>query len=131
MAKQNSIPVNRSLKQYIGRAGEEYAAEFLTKAGLQITHRNYRCPRGEIDIIARDQEALVFVEVRTRSSALRGWGEESITWQKRRRLQAVAGYYLLEQGYGSWPGLRFDLVALRWQNNTNKIIHCNWLKAVF
>ncbi len=117
-----------SQKQIIGRAGEDYAAKLITEAGLIIIKRNYRCPKGEIDIIARDQEDLVFIEVRTRSSAVKGWGEESITALKRKRLQAVASYFLLEQGYLTWPGIRFDLVAIRWQNG--KLL-CNWLKAIF
>ncbi|HWQ89915.1 MAG TPA: YraN family protein [Desulfitobacteriaceae bacterium] len=118
----------RSQKQYIGRAGEDYAAGILIEAGLIILQRNFRCPKGEIDIIARDRDDLVFIEVRTRSSAVRGWGEESITWVKRQRLQSVAGYYLLQQGYEVWPRIRFDLVALRWQE---EIHFCNWLQAIF
>jgi putative endonuclease len=119
---------SRSLKQYIGRAGEDYAAGFLTEAGLIILQRNFRCPKGEIDIIAQERDDLVFIEVRTRSSAFRGWGEESITRLKRQRLQAVAGFYILQQGHEVWPRIRFDLVALRWQE---EIHFCNWLRAIF
>ncbi|MDD2234064.1 MAG: YraN family protein [Desulfitobacteriaceae bacterium] len=117
-----------SFKQRLGQEGEDYAANFLVEAGLIIIKRNYRCPKGEIDIIARDQQDLVFVEVRTRSSEVRGWGEESITGLKRRRLQSIVSYFLLEQGYRAWPRMRFDLVALRWQD---EIHSCNWLKAIF
>jgi len=122
------IPRNKSLKQYIGRAGEDFAAGFLTEAGLIIVQRNFRCPKGEIDIIAQERDDLVFIEVRTRSSDYRGWGEESITWLKRQRLQAIAAYYLQQQGYEVWPRIRFDLVALRWQE---EIHSCNWLQAIF
>lgn len=115
-------------KHHIGQAGEDYATKFLVEAGLIIIKRNYRCPKGEIDIIARDQQDLVFIEVRTRSSALMGWGEESITALKCQRLQAVASYFLLEKGYSVWPRIRFDLVALRRENE--KYL-CNWLKAIF
>lgn len=117
-----------SQKYLIGQAGEDYAAKFLAEAGLIVIKRNYRCPKGEIDIIALDQQDLVFIEVRTRSSAVKGWGEESITALKRKRLQAVASYYLLEQGYSVWPRIRFDLVALHLQNGNHL---CNWLKAIF
>jgi putative endonuclease len=117
-----------SHKQRLGQAGEDYAANFLVEAGLVIIKRNYRCPKGEIDIIARDRQDLVFIEVRTRSSEVKGWGEESITGLKCQRLQSIAGYFLIEQGYRAWPRIRFDLVALRWQN---EIYSCNWLKAIF
>ncbi|MFZ3102775.1 MAG: YraN family protein [Desulfitobacteriaceae bacterium] len=123
-----SIPKVRSHKQRIGQAGEDYAAKFLSEAGLIIIKRNYRCPKGEIDIIAQDQQDLVFVEVRTRSSAVNGWGEESISRTKRQHLIAVASYYVMEQHFKEWPKLRFDLVALRWQ--AEKPL-CNWLKAIF
>lgn len=123
-----SSPKVRSHKQRIGQAGEDYAAKLLSEAGLIIIKRNYRCPKGEIDIIAQDLQDLVFVEVRTRSSAVNGWGEESISRTKHQRLLAVASYYLLEQGFVEWPKLRFDLIALRWQ--AEKPL-CNWLKAIF
>ncbi|WP_291300750.1 YraN family protein [Desulfosporosinus sp. BICA1-9] len=81
-------------KQSLGKSGEEFAARFLIDSGLTIVTRNYRCPKGEMDIIARDAEALVFIEVRTRRSSYRGWGEESITPRKAQRLQAIASYYI-------------------------------------
>ncbi len=68
-------------KQSLGRNGEDYTARIVQEAGLRIVALNYRCPKGEMDIIARDAETLVFIEVRTRQSSFRGWGEESITRQ--------------------------------------------------
>jgi putative endonuclease len=113
-------------KQSLGRFGEEYAARFVTESGLCIITQNYRCPKGEMDIIAYDGEVLVFLEVRTRRSSYRGWGEESITRQKAQRLQAIASYYVLEQGYQSWPRLRFDVVGIRWNGKNPEI---KWIKA--
>ena len=106
--------------------GEDYAVCQLEKAGLKIVIRNYRCPKGEMDIIARDQETLVFVEVRTRKSAFRGWGEESITRVKARRLRAVASFYVLQNGYKSWPEMRFDVIAVRWFEDSTE---WHWIKA--
>ncbi len=103
-------------RRTLGKNGEEYAVSFLSQAGLKIVARNYRCYKGEMDIIAWDQSTLVFVEVRTKSSAVMGWGEESITEKKRRRLRSIAASYLLEKGYKEWPAMRIDLVALRWEN---------------
>lgn len=113
-------------KQSLGKSGEEFAARLVTESGLHIIQKNYRCPKGEMDIIARDGKTLVFIEVRTRRSAFRGWGEESITPQKARRLQAIASYYVLQQGYTSWPGIRFDVVAIRWNDENPEI---KWIQA--
>ena len=113
-------------KQSLGKSGEEFAARFLIDSGLTIVTRNYRCPKGEMDIIARDAEALVFIEVRTRRSSYRGWGEESITPRKAQRLQAIASYYVMQQGYKNWPSLRFDVVAIRQVGESSEV---NWIKA--
>jgi len=113
-------------KQSLGKCGEEYAVRIVQEAGLKIIALNYRCPKGEMDIIARDDENLVFIEVRTRQSSFRGWGEESITRKKAQRLQAIASFYLLQQGYKSWPSMRFDVVAIRWIGENPEF---NWIKA--
>ena len=110
-----------------GREGEEYAAGLVVAAGLTILARNYRCPKGEIDIIASDAGTLVFIEVRTRRSGHWGWGEESVTARKITRLQAVASYYLQREGYRQWPRLRFDVIALRWQVGEPDV---NWVRNI-
>ncbi|CAA7602671.1 Restriction endonuclease type II-like [Acididesulfobacillus acetoxydans] len=119
-----------SYKQGLGLAGEDYALKVLTEAHLVVLVRNYRCARGEIDLIAQDGERIVFIEVRGRSSGRLGWGEESVTGNKMRRLRAVANYYLLAQGYRDYPPVRFDVLALRWQKGT-AVPEVNWLKGVF
>jgi len=113
-------------KQSLGKHGEEYTARIVQEAGLKIIALNYRCSKGEMDIIARDNETLVFIEVRTRQSAFRGWGEESITPRKAQRLKAIATFYVLQLGYKNWPSMRFDVVAVRW---TGGIPEINWIKA--
>ena len=115
-------------RQLLGKAGEDFAACFLENAGLKIIVRNYRCPKGEMDLIARDGVMLVFIEVRTRNSSVRGWGEESITQQKAIRLRNIAAYFILQQGYKSWPPLRFDVLALRWVSEKPDPL---WIKAAF
>lgn len=79
-----------------------------------------------MDIIAREHETLVFIEVRTRRSSFRGWGEESISYHKAQRLKAIAAYYVLQCGYTAWPNLRFDVIAIRWLENNPEII---WIKG--
>jgi putative endonuclease len=93
-----------------GAQAEELAARFLVARGLTIVTRNFRRRRGELDIIARDGETLVFVEVRLRRSASFGGAAESITAAKRARLVAAAGLYLARLAHT--PPCRFDAVLL-------------------
>jgi len=93
-----------------GIAAEELAAQFLAERGLAIVGRNYRCRLGEIDLIARDGDTLVFVEVRMRSSARFGGAGASITALKQRKLAAAAGLYLSR--LARTPRCRFDAILL-------------------
>ena len=93
-----------------GAAAETLAAEFLVKRGVEIIARNYRCRGGEIDLIARHRDMLVFVEVRLRSNAAFGGAAASITVAKRRRLARAAGHYLA--ALGREPPCRFDAILL-------------------
>lgn len=98
-------------KRQLGRRGEELASAYLQQQGYLILARNWRCPAGEIDIVAREGEFLAFVEVRTRRGDRLGTPEESITPAKQAKLVELAQTYLqeaclLEQ---SW---RIDVVAI-------------------
>ena len=104
-------------RRELGQSGEDYATMHLINAGLDILERNYRCPKGEMDIIAKEGSTIVFVEVRTRSSGRFGWGEETITPQKKARLTRIASYYLKMHGFKKWPPIRFDLIAIRAVNS--------------
>ena len=77
-----------------GNLGEKLARDFLKKRKYRILETNYRCRRGEIDIIARHKDSLVFIEVRTKISLEFGSPEESITSTKMAHLRAAARYYL-------------------------------------
>jgi putative endonuclease len=92
-----------------GIRGEDQAILFLKSHGYQIVQRNYRWRGGEIDIIARDGDCLVFVEVKFRSSESFGLPEEHVTAQKREKLIQTAMRYLQE--HSSELDLRFDVVA--------------------
>ncbi len=94
-----------------GALGEKIAAEFLQKNGYYILTKNYRCPEGEIDIIAERQETLVFIEVRTKRSWRFGSPEESITQIKKERLKTLAERYGQEHE-GLPSNWRIDLVAV-------------------
>jgi putative endonuclease len=95
----------------LGKRGEQYAAQYLTDRGYAIRTRNWRCPVGEIDLVAEKEGKLIFVEVRTRRGDRLGTPEESITPTKRARLIAAAQTYLDEQGQADrdW---RIDMVAI-------------------
>jgi putative endonuclease len=91
--------------------GEEAAAQLLRSGGYRIVARNHRCRRGEIDLIAEKGEVLVFVEVRTRSTALFGGPEETVGARKQQRVIAAARDYLAQRR-GPPRAARFDVIAV-------------------
>ena len=98
-------------RQEVGKLGEKTARKFLKKQGYRIRETGFRCPRGEIDIIAQQKDYLVFVEVRTRSSLDFGTPEESITQAKKKKLVALALTYT--NTHQNLPSLwRIDVVAI-------------------
>ena len=103
-------------KVRLGRQGEELASGYLRGAGCGILAANYRCPWGEIDLVARDGDELAFVEVRTRRTATFGSPRESITRRKADHLVAAAQHYLQnhspENDSEDIPW-RIDLVSIR------------------
>lgn len=103
-------------RKVTGARGEQIATRYLQRQGYTILTTNWRCQRGEIDLIARDDTTLVFVEVRTRSSERLGSPEESVTPAKQRRLRELAEHYLIAlEGQGqAWDGpWRIDVIALQ------------------
>jgi len=95
-----------------GDCGEELAAVFLRKRDMEIVETNYRFGHGEIDIIARDGDVLVFCEVKTRKSDLFGPPEYAITLRKQAQVRKIAEAYLYERGISDQI-CRFDVVAIR------------------
>ena len=94
-----------------GILGEKLAGDFLKKRGYRIYETNYRCSEGEVDIVARHKDSLVFIEVRSKRSLEFGSPEESITPTKMERLRAVAAHY--RQTHNNLPPLwRIDVVAV-------------------
>lgn len=99
-------------KHEIGILGERVAGDFLRNNGYEIVERNYRCPEGEVDIICRHEDMLVFVEVRTKTSYIYGSAQESITRTKMERLRQVAEHYM--QDNEQLPvNHRIDVIAIR------------------
>ena len=95
----------------LGQSGEAAAQDFLERQGYTILDTNYRCPWGEVDIVASQGDVLVFVEVRARRGGAMGSPEESVTPAKGRRLIMTAQHYL--QSHPGHPDWRIDLVAVR------------------
>jgi putative endonuclease len=98
-------------KDELGRRGEAIAAGYLADAGMRVVERNWRCQQGEIDLIARDGEELVFVEVKTRSSTSFGHPLEAITPRKLARLRRLAAAWC-EAHPGRHDRIRIDAVAI-------------------
>ena len=100
----------RGTRRDEGAQAEALAARFLADNGLAIIDRNWRHRSGELDLVARDGDALVFVEVRLRSNANFGGPAASITAAKRARMVAAAGHYIA--ALPRTPSCRFDAVLL-------------------
>jgi putative endonuclease len=103
-------------KDAVGRYGEQVAARYLADSGLIVLARNWRCRDGELDIVAREGEVLVFCEVKTRSSLVFGDPAEAVVGKKAAQLRALALCWLAEQhalaAPSFWSELRFDVVSV-------------------
>jgi putative endonuclease len=99
----------------LGKTGEDLACRELQRRGYAVVARRYRTRVGEIDIVARDGETIVFVEVKTRRTSRFGLPAEAVTWRKRARIRAMAADYLSRQRLTNSP-CRFDVVAVTISN---------------
>lgn len=94
-----------------GRLAEEAAADFLRRQGFRVLARNYRTPLGEIDLVARDGEQVVMVEVKARSGTGYGSALEAVGPLKERRLRGAAAWWMAEHGHAP-RGIRFDVITV-------------------
>lgn len=99
-------------KREVGTVYEKQAGAYLEKQGYQILEYNFRCRRGEIDIIAKDGAYLVFVEVKYRRNTESGNPLEAVDHRKQKIISRAASYYCLTHGYGETAPCRFDVVAV-------------------
>ena len=99
-------------KREVGSTYERRAGEYLIQHGYEIVEYNFRCRLGEIDIIARDEQYLVFVEVKYRKNTRTGSPLEAVNKKKQQTISRVASYYCLTHGYGEEVPCRFDVVAI-------------------
>ena len=99
-------------KRKVGAEQEEKACTFLQSKGLKILERNYYTRQGEIDIIAKDACALVFVEVKYRKSISAGLPQEAVDRKKQRRISRAAAHYLSFHRLPFFTPCRFDVIAI-------------------
>lgn len=118
----------RSL-QNIAKIGEKLAVEHLKTQGYQILAENYRFQRGEIDIIAKHEERIVFVEVKTRRSLKYGLPQSAVNEQKQRQISKIALAYLQEHNLID-TSCRFDVIAIQLTRNL-ELLHLKQIKSAF
>ena len=112
--------MNPSNHILVGKTGEELAVSFLKEKGYEILHTNLRLEKVEVDIIAKDKNQIVFVEVKTRSSAMVE-PEKAVNKSKQKNLQWAAEIFLEERQLKN--ELRFDIIAIVKQKNNTDIEH--------
>jgi putative endonuclease len=99
-------------KDRLGRLGEDLATAYLEQAGLQVLERNWRCPQGEIDIVAQEGRVLVVCEVKTRRSTRFGTPLEAVGVSKVERLQRLAFAWCADRRVRPPGGIRIDVVEV-------------------
>ncbi len=116
-------------KKQLGVLGENTAALYLTERGYSIIMRNYRCKQGEIDIIARDDDTFIFVEVKARTSLAYGMAKESVNWHKQKKIRNCALWYLNQNNLDN-ANVRFDVIEIYFKKNQANQ-HINHLLGAF
>jgi putative endonuclease len=120
-------------KRSFGKAGERYAAEFLKNNNYKILEKNYRYGRmGEIDIIARENEYICFIEVKSRSNTFFGLPCEAVAVRKQRKIRNLAYIYLKENNLTN-ENVRFDIVEviLKEEGSSLSVKKINLIKNAF
>lgn len=105
-----------------GKIGEDIAVRYLNEKGYQIIERNFECIQGEIDVIAKDKKELVFIEVKTRASALYGLPKEAVDKTKKKHIYKSAEYYIYLKHLENTP-IRIDVIEVYKKNDKYKLNH--------
>lgn len=113
--------------QQLGKAGEDYATQYLIEQGYKIIQRNFECKQGEIDIIAKDKDEYVFIEVKTRQNFHYGMPSEAVNQKKQKHIINATKYYLyshkLENSY-----VRIDVIEILKRKNKFYLNHIKQIK---
>jgi len=100
-----------NLRQILGEKGEKQAARYLKKKGYKVVTANYRCKYGEIDLIVRDADILIFIEVKTRTSTDFGDPAAAVDYRKQQQISKVAHHYLITH-HNDDVDARFDVISI-------------------
>jgi len=112
----------------LGSLGEQMACDYLNASGYKVLERNFSCKTGEVDIIALQEEAVVFIEVKTRSSDKYGMPSEAVSPAKQRKIIKTALYYLQSRKLLDYM-CRFDVIEIKIdEENKNQV---NLIKDAF
>lgn len=109
-------------KQETGKSGEELASQYLEKQGYKILDRNFNCHQGEIDIIAKDKDEIVFIEVKTRTNKKYGFASEAVNENKQKHLLRAIKYYIYTKKYEN-SFIRIDVIEVYIKNDEININH--------
>lgn len=128
MPKQ--LPQSRNLPTHLrtGQLAEDFACRYLIAKGLELRTRNYRCPCGELDLVMKDQDTIVIIEVRYRCTASFGDGLDSVDWRKQQKLRHAAKHYLQHYGLINRYPVRFDVIALSQPMHADTV---RWISDAF
>ena len=114
-------------KAALGKLGEDFACRYLLENGMKVLEHNFRAGKGEIDVIARDRQCIVFIEVKTRSNALYGSPGEAVTLRKQKMIIQTAVRYMSQNGLLDCEA-RFDVAEVYRDGKTLRI---NYIKDAF
>lgn len=114
----------------MGKLGEEVARNYLTKLGIRVIENNYKNKYGEIDIIAREKDTIIFAEVKSRSSIKYGLPCEAVNVVKQQKIKTVALYYLQSQSNKRYK-MRFDVIEVYFDKDRNTVKDVKLIKNAF
>ncbi len=112
-----------------GDRWESYACNYLVKHGLVLLNKNFHSRQGEVDLVMRDKNTIVFIEVKYRKTANFGGAIAAISYKKQQKIIKTAAFYLQQHGLKEYnTACRFDVIAIEGPQNQNEI---TWLKNAF
>lgn len=114
----------------MGKLGEEAAQNYLKKQGIRVIEINYRNKYGEIDIIAKEKDTIIFAEVKSRSSIKYGFPCEAVNIKKQQKIKTVALFYLQNQCIKKYK-IRFDVIEVYFDENRKTVKDVKFIRNAF